>query len=647
MQTRIGHVHIRYRVPRDSPGSTVVNLENVARERIAEACERSLADVFEDDPTVYVLRRVVSRVALLSRRQTSDAQLAEQWGQNLCRAVVRTIVHNNDDDNLVRFENQADFVSSFLTRLAIGDAWDRWYFGAFSSYRGLPLEEIVLSVLRANQEFVPEIFGRLRKANALELIIEILGRSGQRDVWQKIVRGTTVDDQTTDAFRIFAHAALAIADALSLWTAARPTEIDLLTSYLRTKPATPDWTNGASLADAVSALLRYMFAEGVVRVTSPLTDEQLANLNDLLTPSFDWLNAKHLLNSVLSLFESPKLVREFTLRPVRATPAQKRQLEEILRLLQTHRLRLTGDSSEAYADLLRLLAAASETSAASITNMTGLLESAVMSAIALLESESRHEWLRQLQRGEIPPESQAVSHFKTVIAAGEPAVNLVAELVQQASGPSSAYEQLIQTECAGLFLLTRVIRDLRVPAALQESGFDSIHPLLAGLSIFICNRSAWANDSLEAGAAVWCDIEPENAKTCLAELESLNRDRFLTAVSEVVAGQRLLDESRVFTPVSDVIDHPSSPATIAMFEQLCPWLLAAWSRWLPGLGHSSSNYVLNNFIRRRGLLSVGRHSITVELERRPLDEILKLAGYLDETPPVSWLRNRTIKYSLG
>src|SRR5690348_17311901 len=98
MQTRIGHVHIRYRVPRESSAAfTLATLESIARERIAEACDRSLEDVFESDPTVYVLRRVVSRVALLAKQQTSDAQLAEQWGQNLCRAVVRTIVDNSDD----------------------------------------------------------------------------------------------------------------------------------------------------------------------------------------------------------------------------------------------------------------------------------------------------------------------------------------------------------------------------------------------------------------------------------------------------------------------------------------------------------------------------------------------------------------------
>lgn len=647
MQTRIGHVHVRYRVPRDS-GFTVAALEDISRQRIAETCDHALADVFENDPTVYVLRRVVSRVALLSKRQTSEAKLAEQWGRNLCRAVVRTIAYNHDDDNLVRFENQADFVTCFITRLALGDAWDRWYFGAFSNYRGLPLEDIVLSVLRDNQEFVPEIFGRLQKSNALELVINLLGASNQRALWQRTVRGAAADVQTTDAFRIFAQAAFEIVDALSLWTAVRPSAADLLSAYLRTKPHSPDWTNGTSLAGAVTALLRFMVVEGVVNVSVALTDDQVANLNDLLASRFDWLNANHLLNSLLSLFESPQLTtpeRAFTLRPVRATPAQQRQLEELLRLVRTQRVQLTGDT--AYADLLRLLAVFSEAES-STANMPALLESVVMTAIALRQSRSPHDALQQLQRGELPSESpseQASSYFKTVIAAGEPAVKLVAELVQQTEGSTSEYGETIQTECAGLFLLTRAIRDLRLPAALHESGFESIHPLLAGLAIVI-SPSAWSNNSLEAGAAAWCGIEPENVDTNLSELESLNREQFLTIVHEIVAGQHLVDDSRVHEPIAHVA-HPSSAATIEMLEQLCHSLLATWGRWLPGLGNSSSNYMLDNFIRRPGTITVGHRQITVELERRPLDEVLKLSGYLDQTLPVPWLKNRTIDYRLS
>ena len=135
MQTRIGHVHFRYRVPPGSSSAfTLTTLENIARQQIAEACDRSLETIFENDATVYVLRKVTSRVAVLSKRETGDTHLAEQWGRNLSRAVVRTIVNSGDDENLVRFEDQAEFVSCFLTRLAIGDAWDHWYFGAFANY---------------------------------------------------------------------------------------------------------------------------------------------------------------------------------------------------------------------------------------------------------------------------------------------------------------------------------------------------------------------------------------------------------------------------------------------------------------------------------------------------------------------------------
>ncbi|HJS23132.1 MAG TPA: hypothetical protein VJ751_02095 [Pyrinomonadaceae bacterium] len=646
MQTRIGHVHIRYRVPPGSSSAFALStLENVARQRIAEACDRSLETIFENDATVYVLRKVTSRVAVLSKRETTDTQLAEQWGRNLSRAVVRTIVNSGDDENLVRFENQAEFVSFFLTRLAIGDAWECWYFGAFANYRGLLPEDIVLSVLRDNHEFVPEILGRLKKSNALELVINLLGRSGQQTLWQKVIRGVHVDDQTTDAFRIFAQAAFEIADVLSLWRGARPHEVEVLDSYLRSKPVSPDWTSSLSLADAVTSVLRFMIREDLVSVSSSLDDEQIARLRETLASGFDWLNFTHLIDSVLRLFDATEFItpdRTFTLRPFQVTPTQKRHLEQLLQLLQEHRIQLGTDVADAHGNLVRLLAVLSENSKSSSPSaMTGLLESVVMSASALQQSNTPGDAVRQLLRSELPslcsPENPG--HFKAVLAAGKPATELVAELVKQTIDPNDCDSLWVPTECAGLFLLTRAVQDLRLVTVLKDCGFESIHPLLVGLSMYIFNQSAWANESLDAGAALWSGIEPVAANECLKQLESLDRDQFVAALSEIVAGQCVVDVSR--DPVSDAIGQP-----IGVLEELCRWLLTGWARWLPGLSHSSTNYLLSNFIRRPGTLKVGQRSIVVQLERRPLDEILKLAGYLDETPPVSWLDHRTIKYRL-
>src|SRR5262245_17891531 len=139
MQARIGHIHIRYRAPRASTAASAAlpALGRVASEGIASACDRALGRVFEEDPIVYVVRKVTARIAVLAPRAALESRLADQWGECLCRSVVRTIAKGEDGGNLVRFDNQAEFVARFLTDFIAGGVWESWYYGAFRAYRDL------------------------------------------------------------------------------------------------------------------------------------------------------------------------------------------------------------------------------------------------------------------------------------------------------------------------------------------------------------------------------------------------------------------------------------------------------------------------------------------------------------------------------
>ena len=652
METRIGQVRIRYRVPAgQSPAATLASLQNVARQKIADTCDQAFASVFEDDPTVYVIRRVTSRVAVLAKRRTSEIRLAEQWGRNLCTSVVRTIVRNDNDDNLVRFENQSEFVSCFLTRLAVGDAWDRWYFGAFTNYRGLPTEEVVIAVLENNHQIVPQILTRLKRSNALDYVLNVLGRTGQRHVWEKVTRSAPVDNQTVDAFRIFAQAAFGIADVLAIWQTARSEESDVLESYLRTKPISPNWTSGTSLAEAVSSLIRFMVHERLLDVSSVPTDEQVSELREFLGSTFDWLDSAQLFNSVLSIFDASKFTtanREFTLRPRQATPAQKRILRELLIRLQSRNVRLASDSLFAHENLLRIVAALSDVTETSVTSaMIGLLESVVVSAVAIQASSNPVAGLQHLQHGDISSISssgEAGSHLKAVVDAGELAQSLVSELVHQSIDSTDEEGLQILSDCAGLFLLVRVLQDLRLASAFKEFGCDSIQPLLAGLAISIYKDAAWSNDLLDSGVAAWSGCNVADGRDTLAKLESIDWQQLTSDILETATAQHLLDPSDAIEPIELWDAAPFSHATAASINRLGALLIKAWGRWLPGLAHSSTHYLLDNFTRRPGTIIVGKQRIIADLERRPLDEILKLAGYLADTPPVAWLDNRSVRY---
>jgi hypothetical protein len=75
-------------------------------------------------------------------------------------------------------------------------------------------------------------------------------------------------------------------------------------------------------------------------------------------------------------------------------------------------------------------------------------------------------------------------------------------------------------------------------------------------------------------------------------------------------------------------------------------VLRVWARWLRQFAASSTPYLLENFIRRPGQVSVGTQEITVDLEPRPLDIVIDVAGYSARLEQVPWLDHRHMRLQL-
>jgi hypothetical protein len=444
MQSRIGHIHVRYRVPRGSAAAStaVPALDRVVRDRIGAACDRALSEIFEDDPAVYVVRRVSARVAMLAPRVMLESRIAEQWGHRLAAAVVRSITAERDGDNLVRFENQAQFVVRFLTDFVAGTAWDRWYFGAFRSYREAPAETVILTVLRDNREFFWPIWTGLKESQVLDAVIALLGPREQLQLWNEVVRGTNKQD-SAEVFQLFVQSAFRVLDALDLWSDARPSESNILNVYLRTGPATPQWTNNFSLAEAVATVIRFLAQEGAVSLRKMREIDSL-RIEQILTRSFDWLDIRHLIHCIIALADdahSTRVTRSFVLRPSGASPAQRHLLETLRRVVIDGRCRLDADDSTPQANLLRVLAALSDQiDTESITAATTTLESILATWMVLKRTRRTAESLANLRRGIMEPilelsgttaRDETARHLKAVVHAGEPAIALVEALTGQ------------------------------------------------------------------------------------------------------------------------------------------------------------------------------------------------------------------------
>jgi hypothetical protein len=76
-------------------------------------------------------------------------------------------------------------------------------------------------------------------------------------------------------------------------------------------------------------------------------------------------------------------------------------------------------------------------------------------------------------------------------------------------------------------------------------------------------------------------------------------------------------------------------------------LLRVWARWLQRFGGSSVPYLLDQFVRRSATVVADANQVVVELEPRPLDLLLEMAGYTAPLEGLPWLQGRRIVFRTG
>ncbi len=135
------------------------------------------------------------------------------------------------------------------------------------------------------------------------------------------------------------------------------------------------------------------------------------------------------------------------------------------------------------------------------------------------------------------------------------------------------------------------------------------------------------DDTLAPVTSAWRQVVVGSQATDdVAAAHVAGRNQLLAALAALDAGQ---------------LGFPQADLTIALTAIS---LLRLWARWLRHFADSSVPYLLTNFIRRPGHISIYQNSLLVELEHRPLDMVIDMAGYLVELEAVSWLEPRRVRF---
>jgi hypothetical protein len=209
---------------------------------------------------------------------------------------------------------------------------------------------------------------------------------------------------------------------------------------------------------------------------------------------------------------------------------------------------------------------------------------------------------------------------------------------------ASAVERTMRSECAGIFLLTRVLLDVRVPSLVAG---DALRTFLLVLGLRWMAEQAIVGGRVDPALAWWAGWdEPPPAAEVSQRWSTSDHRALTTSLCVMLRALRLVtaDAPTVVGAVGDETTHGGEPDAERDADRCAIGLLRAWARWLPGYSSSSPAHLLATCIRRRGVVQIAGDHVEVHLEPGPVDVVIEMAGYFDPVRCAPWLGGRRLSF---
>jgi hypothetical protein len=628
--------HTRYRIAGGS-GAAVARLDHDVRARVSEAYAEALEQAFGNDPAVYVLRHVHAELTVVNPSLAGETAIARRWAGRTCAAVVRTVMRDGEDaSKVMRFDDTPQFVGQFLADLIDGVAWDRWYYGAFSMYRQLALEEAIRAILLDFRDGLGAILRALAARGRLRAALARLSTSCAQELWRTALLQLP-DESRREQFRIFVRTAMRIADMLELWAGDRPDEIQLVAAYDEASPQPPDWKQRRSLGETVLAVLSFAERSGLLRVTGSASHAAFRERRAEILADLDWLDHEWLGAALDAwLLESAPVPAQTQMpAPPRAaalTALQRRILERLRELLESGAVALLNDDPDSPQNALALFAALA------VAEPSIALHAAVPPAITWILQTWKRIGTAEKRPADTPAQRLILvldallcGDNESIPSPSQPQLAPDAILATAILAPG----RIVESRYAGLFLLWRAILDTRLTQLAAALGALPVSGVLLALAAEWTGETA---DRLDDGVVLWSGCVAETS--ALAQIALVDAARIEALRQEI---ERLMRDRSAFAPslAPSAEDERAAPlAAIANYT------VRLWAHWLPGIAQSDVAWLLQQLVLRRGTLRVDDRSIAVSLAPAPLDVVLGMAGYLKPVAEVPWLGDRRITFEI-
>jgi hypothetical protein len=170
-----------YRVAADhpAPGAIRGTLDRLVRSRLEEACGRSLTPLLDPaDPSIWLIREVEVELAVNAAVSTGDWSgedaLVAAWAAEIAERIAALIAAGPDGERVIRYRDRADLLARFLTDVAAGGNRDGWDWPEFAGLRLLPRGRAIREVLVREPEAGTGVLARLAAEGRLEPVLQAM-----------------------------------------------------------------------------------------------------------------------------------------------------------------------------------------------------------------------------------------------------------------------------------------------------------------------------------------------------------------------------------------------------------------------------------------------------------------------------------------
>src|SRR5690606_25810755 len=122
-----------------------------------------------DGEAVYRIRRL--HLDLWVGAEMRDGEVTDRWGRLLLQRTVDALLRGAPAD-VVRYDDDAHFVASFLADVLAGRAWSRWVYDEFAPLKDLPPGRIAALLLAARPALLVPVARRLDASRTLEPLLQ-------------------------------------------------------------------------------------------------------------------------------------------------------------------------------------------------------------------------------------------------------------------------------------------------------------------------------------------------------------------------------------------------------------------------------------------------------------------------------------------